>query len=166
MNPYTKLNILSYQNSDGSHDVHVSEEAAHTLQWEKFAKQLMNADDFLAYIHKNGYHFTPTLADTVSLHLKNADGSTHHWTTEQVKTALNSAGMKENPLNFTWGDAAFLANWIYSDEFPDPLATETAVLKRTYKAIQDPDGYEGMTFARWLSDVVAKEWHIDWSAYM
>ena len=55
---------------------------------------------------------------------------------------------------------------ITSDEFPDILKTETDVIKRAYRAAQDPDGYEGMTFARWLSDVVAQEWHIDWAAYM
>ncbi|CAJ0592261.1 unnamed protein product [Cylicocyclus nassatus] len=62
----------------------------------------------------------------------------------------------------TWGDAAFLANWYYSDEYPDYLKTETDVIKRTYKAAQDPDGYEGMTFARWLSDIIGKEIEIDW----
>lgn len=166
MNPYTKLQILFYQNADGSKDVHVSREAADTLQLEKFAKLLMNADDYLAYIRKNGYHFTPTLADTVTQQLVNADGSKHHWTTSQVKSALEAAGMKDNPLKMTWGDAAYLANWFYSDEYPDYLKTETDVIKRTCKAIKDPDGYEGMTFARWLSDVVMRQWPIDWAAYM
>lgn len=166
MTPYTRLQILSYANADGSNDVHISKEASQTLKWEKFARQLMNAPDFLAYIQKNGYHFTCALADTVTLQLKNADKSSHHWTSAQVRAAMEAAGMTANPLNMTWGDAAFLANWYYSDEFPDILKTETDVIKRAYRAAQDPDGYEGMTFARWLSDVVAQEWHIDWAAYM
>lgn len=79
---------------------------------------------------------------------------------------MEAAGMTNNPLGMTWGDAAYLANWYYSDEYPDVLTNETAVIRRTYKAAQDPDGYEGMTFARWLSDVVANEWVIDWTDFM
>ena len=166
MNIHTKLHILNFANEDGSHDVHLSEEASHALHWEKFAKQLMNADDFLAYIQKHGYHFTPSLADYVTKqHMTNADGTTHNWTTAQVKSALEAAGMNDNPLNMTWGDAAYLANWFYSDEYPDYLKTEADVIKRTYRAAQDPDGYEGMTFARWLSDVVGHQLSIDWKLY-
>lgn len=166
MNLHTKLHILNFSNEDGSHDIHLSREASHSLHWEKFAKQLMNADDFLAYVAKNGYHFTPSLADCVTKHhIENADGTKHNWTTAQVKAALEAAGMTENPLHMTWGDAAYLANWFYSDEFPDYLKTETDVIKRTYKAAQDPDGYEGMTFSRWLSDVVGHQLSIDWKLY-
>lgn len=166
MNHITRLRILSFNNSDGSHDVHVSREAADALPWEKFANMLMKADSFIKYVQKNGYHFTPALADCVTKHhMQNADGTTHNWTTEQVKSAMEAAGMKNNPLNMTWGDAAYLANWYYSDEYPDYLKTETDVIKRTYKAAQDPDGYEGMTFARWLSDIIGKEIEIDWEKY-
>ena len=167
MNTLMKMRILAYDNHDGTHDVHVAEEAAETLHWEKFARQLMQADDFVAYVKKNGYHFTCKLADYVTRrHLKNADGTEHNWTSAQVKGAMEAAGMTNNPLGMTWGDAAYLANWYYSDEYPDVLTNETAVIRRAYKAAQDPDGYEGMTFARWLMDVIANEWDIDWTAFM
>lgn len=166
MTPYTKLSILSFANADGSHDVHLSEEASQALHWEKFAKQLMNADDYLAYIQKHGYHFTPSLADYVTKHhMINADGTKHNWTTAQVQAAMEAAGMKQNDLNLNWADAAYLANWYYSDEYPDYLKTETDVIKRTYKAANDPDGYEGMTFACWLSDVVGHQLDIDWKQF-
>lgn len=134
---------------------------------EHFARTLMIHPDYIAYIDAHGYHFTPALADHVTKHhIENADGTTHNWTTAQVQAALEAAGMKNNPLNMTWGDAAYLANWYYSDEYPDYLKTETDVIKRTYKAAQDPDGYEGMTFMRFLSDVVGHELTIDWAAFL
>lgn len=167
MKTYLLKQIIGSSNPDGSHDVHISDRASRTIRWEKFARQLMNADDFLAYIEKNGYHFTSQLADHVTKnYMKNADGSGHNWTSAQVKGAMEASGMTSNPLNMTWGDAAYLANWYYSDEYPDVLPNETAVIRRAYRAAQDPDGYEGMTFARWLSDVVANEWSIDWIAFM
>lgn len=137
------------------------------LSNEHFARNLMSHPDFLAYIHAHGYHFTPELADHVTRHhLVNADGSSHHWTTAQVQSALQAAGMKDKPLNMTWGDASFLANWFYSDEYPDTLSSESAVIRRTYRAAQDPDGYEGMTFSRWLSDVIGHRINIDWASFV
>lgn len=156
MNPIILHHII--QGSSSTHD---------DLPNEHFARTLMNHPDFKAYVAKHGYHFTPELADHITKHhLTNADGTTHNWTTEQVKSAIEAAGMKDNPLNMTWGDAAYLANWFYSDEFPDPLTTEAAVLKRTHHAIIDPDGYEGMTFSRFLSDVVGHQLEIDWASFI
>ena len=134
---------------------------------EHFARTLMTHPDFKAYVAQHGYHFTPSLADHVTKHhMTNTDGTTHNWTTAQVQSALEAAGMKQNPLNMTWGDAAYLANWFYSDEYPDYLKTEADVIKRTYRAAQDPDGYEGMTFMRFLSDVVGHHLDIDWASFV
>ena len=152
--------------SPSSSEAYHAEPHAEDLPNEHFARTLMNHPDFKAYVAKNGYHFICALADYVTKHhLENADGTKHNWTSSQVKSALEAAGMTENPLHMTWGDAAYLANWFYSDEYPDYLKTETDVIKRTYKAAQDPDGYEGMTFARWLSDVVGHQLSIDWKSY-
>lgn len=137
------------------------------LSNEDFARSLMSHPDFLAYIKRHGYHFTPELADYVTRnHLINTDGSRHNWTTSQVKTAMETAGMKANLLHMTWGDASYLANWYYSDEYPDILTSEPAVIRRAYRAAQDPDGYEGMTFYRWLSDVVGHGLEIDWKSFL
>lgn len=149
---------------------HINRQAATETEGrgnERFARELMNSEAFKAYVGKNGYHFTCGLADYVTKHhLKNADGSKHNWTSAQVKAAMEAAGMKENGLNMTWGDAAYLANWYYSDEYPEVIGTERGCIERAYMAAQDPDGYEGMTFSRWLSDVVGHGWEIDWGMWM
>lgn len=165
MNPIIVHHIIHNSSSsarEASYAEHQDE-----LPNEHFARTLMNHPDFKAYVAKNGYHFTCSLADHITKHhLENADGTKHNWTSSQVKAALEAASMTENPLHMTWGDAAYLANWFYSDEFPDYLKTETDVIKRTYKAAQDPDGYEGMTFSRFLSDVVGHQMSIDWAAFI
>lgn len=163
MNTYSKLHMLAHPNSTPAPTEHTEE----NLKWEVFARDLMTDPHFLAYINKHGYHFTPALADHVTKHyIRNADGTEHNWTTAQVQAAMESAGMKQNMLNLNWADAAYLANWFYSDEYPDYLKTESDVIKRTHKAANDPDGYEGMTFARWLSDAVGHRIDLDWSKYI
>lgn len=133
---------------------------------EEFARALMIGDGFRRYVENHGYHFTPELADEVTtLYMENADGTLHHWTAEQVKNAMIAAGMRNNPLRMTWGDAAYLANWYYSDEYPEEIGTENGCIERAYKAAQDPDGYEGMTFIRWLGDVVGKRIRIEWERF-
>lgn len=167
MNPIIVHHIIHNSSSSDREASYAERHHDEDLPNEHFARSLMNHPDFKAYVAKNGYHFTCALADYVTKHhLENADGTKHNWTSSQVKSALESAGMKDNPLNMTWGDAAYLANWFYSDEFPDYLKTETDVIKRTYKAAQDPDGYEGMTFSRFLSDVVGHQLEIDWAAFI
>lgn len=132
------------------------------LPFEKFAKMLMNGDAFVAYVKKNGYHFTDALADRMTLMMENADGSKHNWTTKQVKDAMAANGMKANPHNATWGDAAYAANMMYADLYPSPITNENGCIVAAYKTVCDPDGYEGMVFCRWLSDVVAKEVEVVW----
>lgn len=154
MNLLQKINMLSKHGAEDDDS------------WEKFARQLMTDDDFLSYIKVHGYHFTPKLADHITKHyMTNADGSSHNWTTEQVKEAMQSAGMKQNDLNLNWADAAYLANWYYSDEYPEFLTNEKACITRAFRAANDPDGYEGMTFARWLSDAVGHRIELDWACY-
>lgn len=166
MHPFIIHHILHLASPSCSEAYHAERKQDHH-PYDHFARTLMTHPDYLAYVDAHGYHFTPALADHVTKHhIENADGTTHNWTTAQVKSALEAAGMKQNPLNMTWGDAAYLANWYYSDEYPDYLKTETDVIKRTYKAAQDPDGYEGMTFMRFLSDVVGHSIDLDWASFI
>lgn len=155
MNTLHKLAILGYKNV-----------AQDSQSWEHFARQLMTDPHFLAYIDKHGYHFTPALADHITRnYMQNADGSEHNWTTAQVQSAMEQYGMTQNDLKLNWADAAYLANWYYSDEYPEFLTSEKACITRAYRAANDPDGYEGMTFARWLSDAVGHRIDIDWQSY-
>lgn len=128
------------------------------------ANDIMEAEDFRQYVSQNGYHFTDKLADYVTKHhLINADGTTHNWTSEQVKEALAN---ETNPLHHTWGDAAYLANWIYSDLVPTPYRTESEVIEATKRQLKDKDGYEGMIFMRWLSDLIGRKQNIEWSEFL
>lgn len=160
MNTFTILTIANQSSAPKQHCAGLPSPTPS----EAFARALMSHPDFLAYIHKHGYHFTAALADFATKLMTNDDGSTHNWTTAQVQSAMQSAGMKNNPLNATWGDAAYLANMHYADKYPDIFSSETACIKAAYKDLNDKDGYEGITFYRWLADVVGKQLVVDWTA--
>lgn len=128
------------------------------------ANDIMEAEDFRQYVSQNGYHFSDKLADYVTKHLLiNEDGTKHNWTAAEVKAALGSDAI---PEMHTSGDAAYVANWIYSDNFPKPHATEADVLAATKRYLHDKDGYEGMFFMRWLSDLIGRHQNVDWSEYV
>lgn len=134
------------------------------LPHNQFAAKLMDSDDFIAYIKRNGYHFTSALAEHASKQMTNADGSVHMWTVDQVRTALTAAGFKLKETD-TWGDATYLANMAYADFYPELLVKPEECLKYPVVTLTDPDGYDGIAFSRWLSDVVSTHTVIDWEYY-
>lgn len=50
----------------------------------------------------------------------------------------------------------------YSDFFPEPLNSDYDIMMYVQKYIDDPDGYEGIAFSRFLADVKRKGEYIDW----
>lgn len=117
------------------------------------------------YIEKHGHHFNSALAEYASSLMENANGKSHSWTTAQVKSTMISLGLTI-PSNVTYGDAAYLANMYYADLYPEPLTDENACIKAAYKVCNDVDGYEGMIFNRWMSDINGKGISIDWKKFI
>ena len=126
-----------------------------------FANELMEKPEFLNYIAHHGNHFTDKLADWATKQMENGDGSSHNWTSTQVAKALEPHRAKM-PAFITDGDLAFAANMCYADFFPSIAKTEEDCLKYAMKTAMDPDGYDGMIFSRWLSDVIGKEIEVKW----
>lgn len=137
----------------------------HDLPYEKAANALMSAQDYLNYVEKHGYHFTDTLADHVTKMMENADGSSHNWTTAQVKAAIMTMGVKI-PESVTWGDVAYLANMYYADLYPEVLKDEASCLKAAVKIANDKDGYKGMVFCRWTADAIGKAVKLNWEEFV
>ncbi len=106
------------------------------------------------YITKNGYHFTDKLAASECAKLVNVDKSQHRWSAAEVATAIKAIHSAQFAHKVTDGDLMFAANMYYSDFFPKSMATEAAVLNAVISIADDPDGYEGQIFTRWLADVM------------
>lgn len=137
----------------------------HDLPYEKAANALMSAQGYLNYVEKHDYHFTDMLADRVTKMMENADGSSHNWTTAQVKAAIMTMGQKV-PETVTWGDVAYLANMYYADLYPEVLKDEASCLKAAIKIANDKDGYKGMVFCRWTADAIGKAIKLEWEDFV
>lgn len=129
------------------------------LPYEMAAKALMSASGYAAYVAKHGYHFTKTLATIASERMKNADGTSHRWTVDEIRLATNSMAI---PKGTTLGDMLFLANMAYADFYPRVIKTEDGCVQYALAVVTDPDGYEGMPFCRWTADLIGKGATIDW----
>lgn len=129
------------------------------------ANALESVDGYSRYIEKHGCHFTDALAEHASKMMVNANGQIHSWTTSQVKKSMDGLGLII-PANVTLGDVTYLANMFYADLYPDPLRDEASCLKAAYHIATDPDGYEGMAFYRWTTDVIKKAVKIDWDKFI
>lgn len=123
---------------------------------------LNGAKGFVKYITRYGWHFTDELAETASISMKNVNGSDHCWLVSEIEKAYKGVKSKDT----TWGDITYLANMAYADFFPKICKTEADCLAYAEAVVNDPDGYPGMPFHRWLADIIGKKVTIDWESYL
>lgn len=126
--------------------------------------EFWNNEGYKSYKEKYGMHFSDNLAMWASARMKNADGTQHGWSIDDVKGAFKALGY-EKPEKCTWGDATYLSNMYYADFMP-VLKADTDAVKMAYQAMKDPDGYEGMTFNRYTSDIMENGTCVPWDKVM
>lgn len=121
--------------------------------------------DYVEYKKKNGMHFSDKLAEWASKNMKNANGVNHTWSVEEVKAAFESFGYAL-PKGYTWGDATYLANFMYSD-LASRMKTDTEAVSMAFTILAtDADGYEGMIFNRYTADIMSKNEQVPWAKLM
>ena len=150
-------------------DIPNSNDVEFNFPYKQAANALMSAEDYIAYVEKNGYHFTNALAEHTSKMMKNSNGLDHTWTASQVKSALEGLGYKLENFKITeatLGDVTYLANMYYADLYPDVLKDEVSCIKAAYKIANDIDGYKGMIFCRWTADAIGKAIKLDWKKFI
>lgn len=165
MAPKLKYIKIRYSEKSDESRVDKEHEAKRGLPYGQAINKLASHSGYSEYIKKHGYHFTESLAEHISKMMINANGQSHSWTSSQVKKSLEGLGLTI-PDKVTVGDVTYLANMAYSDFYPDPLRDEASCLRYAYKAVSDPDGYDGMIFCRWTADIVGKEIELDWKKFI
>lgn len=119
-----------------------------------------------SYTNRHGYHFTDQLAQVASDMMINSNGKAHKWTPEQIEKTMKMYGLKCHG-KCTLGDLTYLANMAYADLYPTVLKDEVSCLRYAVAMADDPDGYEGMVFNRWVSDLKKnkRENRIQWEKF-
>lgn len=133
---------------------------------EKAANVVMNAKGFDRYVARHGYHFTNELARVASDMMVNSNGYPHKWTPEQVESMLKVHGYTRYD-KCTLGDITYLANMAYADFYPKVIKDEQSCIKYAIQVANDPDGYDGLVFSRWIADLIGKKSKaIDWERFI
>lgn len=123
-------------------------------------KYYFNSLPFEEYLDEHGPHFSRELCDHAVSCMENADGSKHRYSKEEVKQLLERNGVTVK--NAVECDACYVANMAYADFFPEPLKNERDIAIFVKKYIDDPDGYEGVAFSRYLADLKRTGQRVDW----
>lgn len=148
--------------ADRKHQATHKEKAGHSYYSES-AKD----SGYAKYVEKHGLHFTNELAEMAICKMENISDDGHgKWSIKQVEAVVKT----HNPaMHFThcvtMGDLAYLANMYYADLYPESIQTENGCIKAAILIANDPDGYEGQAFCRWVADIMAKGKSIDWEKY-
>ena len=117
------------------------------------------------YIEKYGKHFTIKLADFTSEQMVNSDGTNKHLDVSNVKQIIDELGYII-PISSTIGDIVYTANMARADFYPLLLKDDKSCIMCAMEVANDKDGYEGIQFCRWMTDVKNKNLEIDWKSFI
>lgn len=70
------------------------------------------------------------------------------------------------PAGSTLADITYTANMCYADFYGTVVNSEEGCVKYAMNVANDKDGYEGIQFCRWLTDVEHKQNQIDWEKFI
>lgn len=117
------------------------------------------------YLKQYGHHFTKKLCDFAVSLMETDKGEFTPFTKQEVEERLTSTGIKleYNKLH----DHVYVANMCKADFLGDSVPNDNEHLCKYIKnVIDDPDGYDGQVFNRWISDMEGMRIPIDWSDFI
>lgn len=117
------------------------------------------------YLKQYGHHFTKKLCDFAVSLMETDKGEFIPFTKQEVEERLTSTGTKleYNKLH----DYVYVANMCKADFLGDSVPDDNEHLCKYIKnVIDDPDGYDGQVFNRWISDMEGMRIPIDWSDFI
>lgn len=106
-----------------------------------------------AYLANNGWHFNKQMCEwAVSMMIDHQTGQklTSPYTKAEVKELLKAQGIElDNDRGY---DAVYVANMLKADKLGGSIPSEAHLAMGIKEYIDDPDGYEGLPFSRFLAD--------------
>lgn len=114
-----------------------------------------------AYLSSHGWHFSKAMCQWAVSKMRDRNGRKIVLRSkEQVDEFLRTRGVElQNDNGY---DASYVLHMVYADFFGSSINTDDAIAKYVRDYIDDPDGYEGIAFTRFLADCDAKGIGIDW----
>ena len=112
-----------------------------------------------------GPHFTKELCKFAVSMMETDKGPITPITKEQLEEKLKAQNIKLE--NDVMHDATYVVNMCKADYLGDAVPNNDYNLcMYVKKTIDDPDGYEGQPFNRWMSDIRGMNIPVDWSEFV
>lgn len=127
--------------------------------------QMRTTKHYRKYQRLYGPHFTKELCDYAVSLMEGKDGPITPITKQQLeeKMKIQNITLEYNKLY----DAVYVANMCKADYLGDAVPNNDYNLcMYVKKTIDDPDGYDGQPFYRWMSDVEGMHIPVDWSEFV
>ena len=117
------------------------------------------------YLRLYGPHFTKELCDFAVSLMKDDKGEITPITKKQLEEKLKAQNIT---LQYdVMHDAVYVANMCKADYLGDAIPnSDRNLCMYVKKTIDDPDGYDGQPFNRWLSDIRGMHVPVDWSDFV
>jgi len=121
----------------------------------------LTPEAYREYKHRNGPHFNHALCDFAVSRMTDDDGKPiKALTRQEVEHLLKEAKIEVKHLEGY--DHVFAANMCLADYLGESVPDMEHLAKYIKDVIDDPDGYTGIVFCRWLADCVAKHVEVPW----
>jgi hypothetical protein len=118
-------------------------------------------EGYKAYKHRHGCHFNRELCEFAVSRMKGDDGKPiKAMSRQEVERMLEESKITIEHLSGY--DHVFVANMGMADYLGDSVPDMEHLAKYVKNVIDDPDGYEGIAFCRWLADCVAMKVEVPW----
>ena len=120
---------------------------------------------FKKYLKLFGPHFTKDLCQFAVSLMSDENGELKPFTKQEIddKLKLTNTKLQYNMLY----DYVYVANMCKADFLGNAVPNDESHLCKYIKGvIDDPDGYDGQVFNRWLSDIDGMHITIDWSEFI
>ena len=120
---------------------------------------------FKKYLRLYGPHFTKELCDFAVSLMYNDKGAITPITKQQLEDKLKAQNvtLEYNKMH----DAVYVANMCKADYLGEAIPdSDYNLCMYVKKTIDDPDGYDGQPFNRWMSDIEGMHVPVDWSEFV
>lgn len=114
-----------------------------------------------AYLSYYGYHFSPAMARWAVEHMVPRNGGRMKMMGKEAVEKL----LADRDIDFRAAkghDLVYLANMVVADRWGSSVKDEDQLALAIKDEMDDPDGYDGMAFSRFLADCNAKGVPIVW----
>lgn len=114
-----------------------------------------------AYLSYYGYHFSPAMARWAVERMKPRNGGRMKMMDKEAVEKL----LSDRDIDFRAAkghDLVYLANMVVADRWGSSVKDEDQLALAIKDEMDDPDGYDGMAFSRYLADCNAKGVPIVW----